>query len=96
MLHDVIQVKPTQDFKVYVYFSDWKIKLFDVSHLLNTGVFKKISDLNIFINRCTVMNGTLAWDIAGNFDVYNCIDIDPESIYDNGIEVPDPLEKSTA
>lgn len=37
------------------------------------------------------MNGTLAWDVGGNFDIYNCIDIDPEAIYLNGQEVDDPL-----
>lgn len=33
----------------------------------------------------------LAWDVDGNFDEYNCIDIDPETIYSTGIDVADPL-----
>lgn len=91
MLHTVIQVKPTADFKVYVYFDDGKIKLFDMSHLLGMGVFKQISDIDPFMMKCTVMNKTLAWDIGGNFDEYKCIDIDPETIYTDGIDVADPL-----
>lgn len=96
MLHEVTQVKPTKDFKVYVYFCDGKIKLYDVSHLLDKGLFKKISNINDFITKCTVMNGTLAWDIAGNFDQYNCLDIDPETIYEKGVDVSDPLDKEVA
>lgn len=92
----VIQVLPTKDFKVYVYFSDGRIKLYDVSHLISRGVFQKISDIKDFMDKCTVMNGTLAWDIAGNFDIYSCIDIDPETIYINGQEVDDPLFQEIA
>lgn len=91
MIHDVIQVSPTKDFKVYVYFADGKIKLFDMSPFLGQGVFKQISDVDSFIGKCTVMNHTLAWDVGGNFDEYNCIDIAPDTIYDTGIAVADPL-----
>ena len=40
MLPSVIQVKPTQDPKVYVYFCDGKIKLFDMKPHLGDGVPK--------------------------------------------------------
>ncbi|HPI40672.1 MAG TPA: DUF2442 domain-containing protein [Pseudobdellovibrionaceae bacterium] len=92
----VIQVYPRNDFKVYVYFDDGKIKLYDVAPLLGKGVFQKISTINEFIEKCTVLNGTLAWDLGGNFDPFKCIDIDPESLYEKGQEVSDPLKKSVA
>jgi hypothetical protein len=95
-LKTVIQVLPTKDFKVYVYFSDGRIKLYDVSHLITKVVFQKISDIKDFMDKCTVMNGTLAWDVGGNFDIYSCIDIDPETIYINGQEVDDPLSQEIA
>ena len=95
-MRTVIQVLPTNDFKAYVYFSDGRIKLYDISHLIGKGVFQKISDIKDFMDKCTVMNGTLAWDIGGNFDTYNCIDIDPETIYANGQEVDDPLFQDIA
>ena len=91
MLHTVIQVKPTQDFKVYVYFCNGKIKLYDMSPFLDKGVFKQISDIKEFMSKCTVINHTLVWDLGGNYDPYNCLDIDPETIYEDGIEVADPL-----
>jgi hypothetical protein len=96
MLHTVIQVKPTQDFKVYVYFDDGKIKLYDMSPLLNQGVFKQISSPEAFVEKCTVINHTLAWDIGGNFDEFKCLDIDPERIYAEGIDVADPLSEDAA
>ena len=35
-----------------------------------------------FKNTCTVMNGTLAWDISGKMDESDCIDIDPFTLYE--------------
>ena len=35
-----------------------------------------------FKNACTVMNGTLAWDISGKMDESDCIDIDPFTLYE--------------
>ena len=96
MIRTVIQVLPKDDFKVYVYFDDGKIKLFDMAHLIGQGVFQKISHLNDFIEKCTVLNGTLAWDLDGKFDGYNCIDIAPETIYEKGQDVSDPLGNSAA
>ena len=53
----------------------------------------QISDIDNFLNKCTVMNGTLAWDLSGKFDPTNCIDMDPESIYMTSEDVMiDPLE----
>ena len=90
-MHDVIQVLPQKDFTVFVYFSDGIIKKYDASPLLGKGVFSKISNIDDFQNKCTVLNNTLAWDLSGNYDPYNCIDIDPESIYKNSETVADPL-----
>jgi hypothetical protein len=93
MLHSVVQVNPTRDFKVYVYFSDGKIKLFDMNPFLGKGVFKQISDIDTFIEKCTVINHTLAWDLGGGFDPKKCLDMDPETIYTTGVDVKDPLEE---
>lgn len=80
---EVIQVRPTDDFKVYVYFDDGSIKLYDASQLINEGIFIKIKDINIFKESCTVLNGTLAWDLDGNYNESTCLDIDPFEIYEN-------------
>ncbi len=33
------------------------------------------------MERCTILNDTLAWDLSGTRDETNCIDIDPETLY---------------
>jgi len=88
---EVIQVIPTDNYKVYVYFDDGSIRLFDASGLVEKGVFKQLKDKSIFIDRCTVLNGTLAWDISGNYDVSECLDLDPFELY-NLPEVEEPFE----
>ena len=97
MLKTVVQVNPRDDFKVYVYFDDGTIKLYDVKPLIQKGgIFQKIAQIDVFMNQCTVMHGTLAWDISGHFDESTCIDIDPETIDHNSHEVSDPLIDITA
>lgn len=90
MFHKVIQVVPTNDFKVYVYFEDGKIKLFDASNLITKGVFQKLQDKNVFKNTCTVLNQTLAWDLTGKFDPTDCLDLDPEELYNSCPNVTEP------
>ena len=90
---EVVQVVPFPDHTVSVYFSDGKIVSYDVKPLLDKGVFRALQDMDIFINRCGIMNDTLAWDIAGNGDPTACIDIDPDTLYAlDAIE--DPLSVS--
>lgn len=78
---EIVQVVPHEDFMVSVYFSDGKIVLYDAHALLNTKIFSKITDINIFMKTCTILNDTLAWDIAGNRNESECIDIDPDTLY---------------
>ena len=40
----------------------------------------------MFIDTCTVMNDTLAWDINKNRDATQCLDIDPETLYELPME----------
>jgi hypothetical protein len=78
---EVVQVVPFPDHTVSVYFSDGKIVSYDVKPLLDKGVFRALQNMEIFMNRCGIMNDTLAWDVAGNGDPTACIDIDPETLY---------------
>lgn len=87
---EVIQVIPIDDFKVYVYFDDGSIKLYDANEDIKLGIFTKLQDRNLFINCCTVLNGTLAWDLEGNYDETKCLDIDPFNIYENSPDVDEP------
>ena len=65
-----------------------------MSPLIGKGVFNKISNIDTFIDKCTVLNNTLAWDVGGNYDPYKCLDIDPIQIYETGKAVEDPLIQS--
>ena len=49
--------------------------------LLNKKVFEVLKDKNVFINTCTILNDTLAWEIQGNRDTMKCIDIDLDTFY---------------
>jgi uncharacterized protein (UPF0333 family) len=43
----------------------------------------QINDISIFKENCTVLNGTLAWDLDGDYNESTCLDIDPFEIYEN-------------
>ena len=90
MFHKVLQVLPTDDYKIYIYFSDGRIKLFNARELVSKGVFKKLQNISLFKDACTVMNDTLAWDISGNYDPSDCLDLDPEELYNSCPEVKEP------
>ena len=81
MFPKVVQVIPMKDYSVYVYFEDGKIVCYDVSHMLEKDVFRPLKNTDIFMNTCTVLNDTLAWDISMNRDNTTCLDIDPDTLY---------------
>ncbi len=91
MIISILQVYPREDYKIYLYFSDGRVKLYDVSHLLDKGIFQKLKSKEFYMERCTVLNGTLAWDLSGKYDPTNCIDLDPVVLYEKSVEVKDPL-----
>ncbi len=82
MFPKIVQVVPTEEYTVYVYFEDGKIVCYDVKPLLEKEVFNVLRDVTFFMNTCTIMNDTLAWDVSGNRDNTMCIDIDPDTLYE--------------
>ena len=86
---DVVQVVPFEDYTVDVYFDDGKIVRYDAMPFLEDGIFRKLKDLQIFMNSCTILNGTCVWDIAADQNVCECIDIDPETLH----ALPDASER---
>ena len=78
---DIVQVVPHMDYTVSVYFVDGKIVLYNVKPKLDKGVFTALRNQDVFMNQCKIMNNTLAWDLSGNNDPTNCIDIDPDTLY---------------
>lgn len=81
MFPQIVQVVPTEEYTVYVYFEDGKIVCYDVKPLLDKEAFAVLREVEYFIKTCTIMNDTLAWDISGNRDNTMCIDIDPDTLY---------------
>jgi len=89
----VLQVVPTDDYKIYSYFNDGSIRLFNVKPLIKPNtVFEPLIDIEFFKSRATIINGTAAWDITGNRDETACVDLDPLVLF-NMPMVKDPLEK---
>ena len=91
MFPKVVQVIPEKNYSVFVYFEDGKIVCYDSRPILEKEVFQPLKDIHVFMNSCTVLNDTLAWDIQGNRDTMACLDIDPDTLYDLP-SAEDPLE----
>ena len=88
----VVQVLAGKEYQVYAWFDDGSVHLYDMSPLLKPGtVFEPLLDKVLFRKSLTVMNDTLAFDLTGNRDPYDVIDIAPEEIY-SAKAVKDPLK----
>ncbi len=81
MFPKIVQVVPTEEYTVYVYFEDGKIVCYDAKPLLEKDAFVILRKIENFIETCTILNDTLAWDILGDRDSTKCIDIDPDTLY---------------
>ena len=93
---EVIQVIPTHEYKVYIYFDDGTIKLYDATKLITRGIFQQLQKDNLFIDTCTVLNSTLAWTPDKSYSEETCLDIDPISLYENCPIVDEPIELFTS
>ena len=88
----VVQVVPGPGKTVYAYFGDGSVRLFDAAPLVaKGGVFSALEDEGVFAERLTVLNHTVAWDLAGNRDPSSCIDVDPYVVDRESPVVEDPL-----
>jgi len=84
------QVVPNKDFSVVLYYDNGEIKTYDCKWILKEqGVFTKIHKIENFMDLCVVMNNTLAFDISGKFDPTYCIDICPDTVYNESLPVAD-------
>lgn len=89
---EVVQVIPTKNFTVYLYFDDGSIKLYDAKELITKGVFKPLADINLFMDTCTVLNKTLAWTLDKSYDKTTCLDLDATVLYETSTSVTEPIE----
>lgn len=52
-----------------------------IKPLIGKGVFSVLEDKDFFMNRCTILNRTLAWDLSGEYDPTDCLDLDSVVLY---------------
>lgn len=88
----VLQAVAGDDFTVYAYMLDGAVRKVSVKHLVEQGgVWERLRDETFFRDMLTVLNDTVAWDLSGNHDPADCIDIDPFTIAACEI-VSDPMK----
>jgi len=94
MIREICMALPAKGRKVDCYFTTGHVRRFDMAPLLKPDcgpVFRPLRDRKTFLSAMTVMNGTLAFDVAGGRNEYKCVDIDPETIFQEG-EVLDAVK----
>ena len=72
MYLSVNKVKALNDYKLELTFENSEIKIFDVKPYLDTGLFKKLRNKNLF-KMVKISYDTIEWP--------NGIDLDPEVLY---------------
>ncbi|MDR0875103.1 MAG: DUF2442 domain-containing protein [Clostridiales Family XIII bacterium] len=88
----VLQVVPGDDYKVYAYMNDGSVRFYDPKPLIKKGtVFEPLLNEQIFVSALTILNDTVAWDIKGDRDPCECIDVDPFTVFSSPVAT-DPLE----
>lgn len=91
---EVYQAVAGKNFTVYAYMNDGNIRLYDMKPVIKQGgVFKVLEDENIFREKLTVLNNSIAWDISGDRDESKCIDIDPFNVFDSPVVDEFPEEE---
>jgi len=84
---NIYQVEPKGDFTVDVFFDDGRVKSYDAKPLIKKGgLFAVLGDIRFFKERCVVLNHTLAWDVNGDLDPTECIDVCPDVIYNDSAD----------
>ncbi len=87
MIKEICMVKPVKCREIDCYFTTGHVRRFNMAKLLKPDcgpVFRPLRNRKKFLSTMTIINGTLAFDIAGNRDEYRCVDIDPETIFTEG------------
>jgi hypothetical protein len=77
MYLSIIKVKPLEDYRIELTFENNEVKIFDVNDYLETGLFKKLKNRNLF-NQVRTSFDSIEWPGG--------IDLDPEILYENSKE----------
>jgi len=74
----VKSVKPIENYKLELAFTNGEVGIYDCSHLLDFGVFKELKDKQYF-RRVKEFDGTVAWPHEQ--------DICPDTLYLDSVKV---------
>jgi hypothetical protein len=77
----VKQVKPLDDFKIYLVFDDGEERIFDIGPYLDKGVFSEWKSKSMF-NSVHVVDGTVQWSNEADF----C----PDTLYEESVPYKKP------
>ncbi|MCD8365195.1 MAG: DUF2442 domain-containing protein [Clostridiales bacterium] len=81
------------NYEVYAYLNDGSVRVLDMKPMIEQGgIFQALEDQTVFREALTVMNHSVAWDLGGNRDEGNCIDVDPFRVYECPIVADIPME----
>ena len=78
---EVVQVAARPGHRLLVFFNDGMEGEIEALPLLKGEVFKPLLDEQTFRSTLTVLNHTVAWDLAGKRDETQCIDLDPIELH---------------
>jgi len=54
---ELVQVIPTTEFTVYLYFDDGSVRIYNAKPLIEKGgVFSKLIDIDVFMKTCDIMS----------------------------------------
>jgi hypothetical protein len=74
----VKNVQPRSDHMLFITFTNYEQKLFDVKPYLHKGIFSSLEDNSIF-NRVKPFNGSILW--PGDLDL--C----PDTLYEDSVKI---------
>ncbi|MCD8148091.1 MAG: DUF2442 domain-containing protein [Clostridiales bacterium] len=90
---EIFQAVAGNNYVVYAYLNDGSVRVLDMKPMIKKGgVFQILEDPKIFRETLTVMNQSVAWDLSGNRDEENCIDVDPFCVYECPMVADIPVE----
>ena len=73
----ILEVIPTDDYKLKLLFTNGERGFYDCAGLLNFGVFKELQDKN-YLKKVQVLHGTVVWPHEQ--------DICPDTVYSDAIK----------
>lgn len=74
----VTEVQPQENYMLLVTFITKEQKTYDCKPILNDGIFKQLKDPQVF-HLAHAQDGTVVWNDE--------VDIAPETLYEDGVEV---------